>query len=662
MALSTSSNKVIHSGNGVATSFAYTFPILEASHLQVIYADTGGNAITLSPSLYSVTGIGGLNGGAVTYPLTGPALASGETLTLLREVPLTQLTVLSNQGGYYPEIVEARFDRIYMALQQLDEQIGRATLDPPSVQRADVVATLEDLKALTARPAAVIVKTGSAAGEWQWEAGSATTADDALVVECTSGDAGRYKRIVGESIEADWFSTAQAAAATAYGKVFVVPPGETLTVATGGPSLLATIHDALEAIHEWAISPTGWVKITVPDGIHSYTETIRFDHPHGARIGVEGNITTPGDCVLQFTGNIAGVYARDGAAIGGFNGFRLEKVGTKENVGVLVDNGAIAHVGPNLEIDNFYYGIAARLGSRVSCTGTSPSNRVLVTNAGDVGIWSFVGSAVNCRYAKVDTVADVPNNLGFGFMTEYGSAMDCELAEATGCRRAGFASYSGSGMRTYNTNTHDNGGNGYETALGGSLTAHGGVSKDNGAWGAMSDGSSRISANPAITYSGNASGTYREPINFDSSDNTIFRGNIRNIKASPNIKAQATAGDAWFTVDAVVGGFAFFQALIAGAERGRLQYRDDVDMWELAASGKTLLRAADTGKVTIGAANPANTATAGFLQIPSCAGAPTGVVADIEGGYVGLVWNRTDKKFMVYDGGWLGGTNPGVFS
>lgn len=202
MALSNSANKVIHAGSGVATSFAYTFPILEDTHLQVIYTDVGGNAITLASTLYSVTGIGTTGGGAVTYPLTGSPLAAGETLTIMRVVPLTQLTVFSNQGGYYPEIVEARFDRVYMGLQQLSEEIGRATLDPPSVQRADVVETLAALKAPTSRPASELVKSGPARGTWQWVSGSSTTADDALVVQCTSGEAGRYKRIYGSYIDA----------------------------------------------------------------------------------------------------------------------------------------------------------------------------------------------------------------------------------------------------------------------------------------------------------------------------------------------------------------------------------------------------------------------------------------------------------------------------
>jgi microcystin-dependent protein len=130
MSLSTTVNKVIHDGNSSATSFSYTFPILASSELSVIYTDADGADTTLSASEYSVTGIGGTNGGAVTYPLVGSAIATGTRLTILRTVPYTQDTVFSNQGGYYPEVVEARFDRVYMALQQIYEQIGRGLVTP----------------------------------------------------------------------------------------------------------------------------------------------------------------------------------------------------------------------------------------------------------------------------------------------------------------------------------------------------------------------------------------------------------------------------------------------------------------------------------------------------------------------------------------------------
>lgn len=70
---------------------------------------------------------------------------------------------------------------------------------------ATSVADLAALKALTKRPEVVTVETGQAKGVWQWEAGSSTTADDVLVVQCTSGTAGRYKRIYDGALYFEWF-------------------------------------------------------------------------------------------------------------------------------------------------------------------------------------------------------------------------------------------------------------------------------------------------------------------------------------------------------------------------------------------------------------------------------------------------------------------------
>lgn len=132
MSLSSTINKVIHDGNGATTEWPFSFPVLDADHLAVIFTDVSGVETTLSPSLYGVTGIGGPSGGAVTYPLSGSAIVSGTKLTIVRIVPYTQTTVLSNQGGYYPEVVERRFDQIYMALQQLEERVNRVSLSPIS--------------------------------------------------------------------------------------------------------------------------------------------------------------------------------------------------------------------------------------------------------------------------------------------------------------------------------------------------------------------------------------------------------------------------------------------------------------------------------------------------------------------------------------------------
>ena len=138
MSLSSTTNKVIYNGNGATSAWPFSFPVLEAGHLAVIFTDGGGLETLLSASLYGVDGIGDPAGGSVTYPLLGSPIAAGTKLTLLRTVPYTQTTVLSNQGGYYPEVVERRFDQIYMALQQLEERVSRASLhllsDPAAEQ------------------------------------------------------------------------------------------------------------------------------------------------------------------------------------------------------------------------------------------------------------------------------------------------------------------------------------------------------------------------------------------------------------------------------------------------------------------------------------------------------------------------------------------------
>ena len=156
MSLSSTINKVIHDGNGATTEWPFSFPVLEVDDLTVIFTDVSGVETTLSPTLYQVIGISGPSGGKVTYPLSGSAIAMGTRLTIVRTVPYTQTTVLSNQGGYYPEVVERRFDQIYMALQQLEERVSRYTLSSvsnPATEQSNytLIQQLQPMNILTAQ-------------------------------------------------------------------------------------------------------------------------------------------------------------------------------------------------------------------------------------------------------------------------------------------------------------------------------------------------------------------------------------------------------------------------------------------------------------------------------------------------------------------------------
>lgn len=78
-----------------------------------------------------------------------------------------------------------------------------------SLSTSFVVANLAALKALTSRPPLVTMggytsMNDGGGGEWYWAAGDTTTPDDVLVVQPTSGAAGRYVRMYTDFVNARW--------------------------------------------------------------------------------------------------------------------------------------------------------------------------------------------------------------------------------------------------------------------------------------------------------------------------------------------------------------------------------------------------------------------------------------------------------------------------
>lgn len=135
-----------------------------------------------------------------------------------------------------------------------------------------VVADLAALKALGSRPEVVIVETGQAKGVWQWEAGSSTTADDALVVNPTSGTAGRYKRVYDGPINLAWFGVATSAtgtvnaaaltAAAAVGATMLLPDGEFSFDPISITSDFSLVGNGDRSIFKWASAAEDTALIT----------------------------------------------------------------------------------------------------------------------------------------------------------------------------------------------------------------------------------------------------------------------------------------------------------------------------------------------------------------------------------------------------------------
>lgn len=132
MTISTTSNKAQWAGNGTASVFPFSFEIGNANEATLYFTDTTGAVTPIQPSSYSIAGLGSPSGGTITYPLSGTPIASGTELTLVRTVPLQQLTDLQNQSNYFPDAVEGALDYTMMAIQQLAAGISSSLQAPPA--------------------------------------------------------------------------------------------------------------------------------------------------------------------------------------------------------------------------------------------------------------------------------------------------------------------------------------------------------------------------------------------------------------------------------------------------------------------------------------------------------------------------------------------------
>lgn len=131
MTVSTEVDHNDYTGNGVTTSFPYTFRIFSKSDLTVTVVDLSENISELVLDTdYTVSGAGGYSGGNVT--LTA-ALADGYKISIARDLPVTQETDLRNQGKFFAEVHEDAFDKLTMLIQQVFSRFSLALRKPSSV-------------------------------------------------------------------------------------------------------------------------------------------------------------------------------------------------------------------------------------------------------------------------------------------------------------------------------------------------------------------------------------------------------------------------------------------------------------------------------------------------------------------------------------------------
>lgn len=150
MTVTTSTNKTIALGNGVTgppgQPFTFDFIGVSAQYISVTYTDANGVDTLLATSAYTLVPTPGIPptwgiGGTVAYPLTGPAIASGTKLTILRTLPLVQATTIINQAsfGQYASATETAIDLQEMQLQQINGNFSRAVVAPASDPNTNLV-------------------------------------------------------------------------------------------------------------------------------------------------------------------------------------------------------------------------------------------------------------------------------------------------------------------------------------------------------------------------------------------------------------------------------------------------------------------------------------------------------------------------------------------
>lgn len=122
-------------GAGTTATFPFTFKVFSAADLAVVLLNvsTGVETVLTLTTNYTVSLNGNQNtnpGGSIT--LVAGNLAAGFHLTITSDIENLQPTDLTNQGGFYPEVINDALDRATIQIQQLADDVTRSIQIPTS--------------------------------------------------------------------------------------------------------------------------------------------------------------------------------------------------------------------------------------------------------------------------------------------------------------------------------------------------------------------------------------------------------------------------------------------------------------------------------------------------------------------------------------------------
>ena len=140
MTVSSLTTKNSYSGNGSTSAFSYTFKIFDDDDVTVIIRtdSTGTETVKTKTTHYTVSGVGNAGGGTITFT-SGNIPASGETVLLLRNTPLTQATDYTPNDPFPAATHEDALDKLTLISQATQEEIDRSI----KLSRANTMTSTE---------------------------------------------------------------------------------------------------------------------------------------------------------------------------------------------------------------------------------------------------------------------------------------------------------------------------------------------------------------------------------------------------------------------------------------------------------------------------------------------------------------------------------------
>lgn len=141
MTVQTTTSRADYTGNGATTAFAVPFYFLDNTHVKVLRTQISTGVVTTLALTtdYTMTGAGVAAGGTVT---TLVAPTSDQKISILRNVPLTQLIHYVPNDPFPAATHEQALDQLTMEVQQINEGLSRAlTFSPNSSGLSAVLPT-----------------------------------------------------------------------------------------------------------------------------------------------------------------------------------------------------------------------------------------------------------------------------------------------------------------------------------------------------------------------------------------------------------------------------------------------------------------------------------------------------------------------------------------